>query len=52
VMNHPTWNFTNDLWGASNFCWDTVSGHCAGTFMQASNASGHRTIRLGLRLAF
>ncbi len=52
VMNHPTWNFDNNLWGASNYCWDTSSGHCAGTFMQATNASGHRTIRLGLRLAF
>jgi hypothetical protein len=56
VANHPTWDFHSTAgeysWGASGFCGTTVSGRCAGTFLQAASASGHRTIRLGLRLAF
>ena len=56
-LNHPTWNWTTDEWGASNFCWGggPTGNPCGGsgsTFMQAPTASGHRVIRLGLRLAF
>jgi hypothetical protein len=57
VLNHPTWNWTTDEWGASNYCWGggPTGNPCGGpgsTFMQAPDAKGHRTIRLGLRLAF
>jgi hypothetical protein len=55
-LNHPTWTWTTDEWGASNFCWGGNTGPggpCGGgTFMQSPGASGHRVIRLGLRLAF
>ena len=56
-LNHPTWTWTTDEWGASNYCWGggPTGNPCGGsgsTFMQAPGASGHRVIRLGLRLAF
>jgi len=56
-LNHPTWTWTTDEWGASNFCWGggPTGNPCGGsgsTFMQSPGASGHRVIRLGLRLAF
>jgi hypothetical protein len=57
VLNHPTWNWDVNEWGAPNFCWGggPTGNACGGpgsTFMQAPDARGHRTIRLGLRLAF
>ncbi|PYT70008.1 MAG: hypothetical protein DMG39_17070 [Acidobacteria bacterium] len=56
-LNHPTWTWTTDEWGASNYCWGggPTGNPCGGsgsTFMQSPGASGHRVIRLGLRLAF
>ena len=54
VFNHPTWNWSTDEWGGSNYCWGggPASDPCGAPFMQAPDARGHRTIELGLRLAF
>jgi len=52
VFNHPTWNWSTDEWGGSNYCWSGPGQPCGAPFMQATSASGHRTIELGLRLAF
>ena len=51
VFNHPYWNWDNSQWG-DGFCWTTSSGTCSGGFLQSNSASGHRIVRLGLRLAF
>jgi len=54
VFNHPTWDWQVNEWGASNYCWGggPASNPCGAPFMQAPDAFGHRTIELGLRLAF
>jgi hypothetical protein len=54
VFNHPTWDWQTNEWGTSNYCWGggPSSNPCGNPFMQATDAFGHRIIRLGLRLAF